>query len=107
MIQKSAVRKGDKSVEKVLVGMSGGVDSTYAALRLREMGYEVHGAVLRMHDYTEIKEAEESAAAIGIPLVVVDCVNLFSSCVISEILLSRITLQNSICSMMRFSISSS
>ncbi len=71
-------------MKKVLVGMSGGVDSTYAALRLREMGYEVYGAVLRMHDYTEIEEAKESAAAIGIPLTVVDCVNCFSSCVIAD-----------------------
>ena len=71
-------------MKRVLVGMSGGVDSTYAALRLREEGYEVYGAVLRMHEYTEVEEAEESAAALGIPLAVVDCTDLFASYVISD-----------------------
>ena len=69
---------------KVLLGMSGGLDSTYAAVRLREMGYEVEGAVLRMHEYTEIKEAEDSANALGIPLHVVDCREVFKKCVIDN-----------------------
>ena len=33
-------------MEKVLVGLSGGVDSTAVVLLLREKGYEVHGVYL-------------------------------------------------------------
>ena len=35
---------------KVLVGMSGGVDSAAAAALLQEAGYEAVGCTLRLHD---------------------------------------------------------
>ena len=35
---------------KVLLGMSGGLDSTYAARALQEKAMEVEGAVLKMHE---------------------------------------------------------
>ena len=73
-------------MKSVLIGMSGGVDSTLAALRLREGGYSVQGVVLRMHDHTEVEEAKESADALGIPLSVVDCSERFARCVISDFL---------------------
>lgn len=57
---------------KVLLGMSGGLDSTYAAIALRESGHEVVGAVLQMHDYTDTAAAARAAAAVGVPLVTVD-----------------------------------
>ena len=34
---------------KILLGLSGGVDSTYAALKLKNEGHEVEGAVVLMH----------------------------------------------------------
>lgn len=58
---------------KVLIGMSGGLDSTYAAKKLIEDGYTVEGAVLLMHEYTETHLAKESADSIGIPLHIIDC----------------------------------
>ena len=73
-------------MKRVLVGMSGGVDSTLAAVRLREEGYEVYGAVLRMHEYTEVVEAEEAAKALEIPFFVFDCRGIFSSCVVADFL---------------------
>ncbi len=57
---------------KVLLGMSGGFDSTYAVHALRESGYEVEGAILRMHKYTEMEEAEASARSLRVPLRVID-----------------------------------
>ena len=67
---------------RILLGMSGGFDSTYAALLLKEAGHEVEGAVLVMHGYTELDAARESAQALGIPLHVVDCRELFNNTVI-------------------------
>ena len=69
---------------KVLLGMSGGVDSTFAVYELRKMGYEVHGAVIKMHNYTEIEEAKLSADALGVPLHILDAADLFSEKVIAS-----------------------
>jgi len=59
--------------ERILVGMSGGIDSTWAVKRLMEKGYSVEGAVLLMHDASPEKEAERAAESLGIPLHKVDC----------------------------------
>ena len=69
---------------RVLLGISGGVDSTYAAHALREAGYEVEGAVLKMHEYTELAEAADSARSLGIPLRVIDATERFSRTVIED-----------------------
>lgn len=58
---------------KILLGMSGGLDSTYAARLLLDAGHTLEGAVLVMHDDTEVAAARESAASLGIPLHVIDC----------------------------------
>ena len=47
------------SERKVLVGMSGGVDSAAAALLLREAGYEPVGCTLRLYDNEDIGESAE------------------------------------------------
>lgn len=71
-------------MKKVLLGMSGGIDSTYAALTLKEQGYYVEGALLRMHGYTEVDEAKASAEALGIPLRILDAEELFERVVIRD-----------------------
>ena len=70
---------------RILLGLSGGVDSTYAALALKNEGHEVEAAVLKMHEYTSIDEAAESAASLGIPLHVVDCTAVFKEKVMSDL----------------------
>ncbi len=57
---------------RILVGMSGGLDSTYAAKALLAEGHEIEGAVLLLHPYTELSAAESAAAQVGIPLHVID-----------------------------------
>ena len=64
---------------RILVGMSGGLDSTYAAKKLLSEGHEVEGAVLVMHDFTDVDSAKEAASALGMKLHVVDCRDMFST----------------------------
>ena len=69
---------------RILLGMSGGLDSSYAALKLKEEGHSVEGAVLIMHDHTEIESARYAAREVGIVLHEIDCRALFEEKVISD-----------------------
>ena len=55
-------------MKKILVGMSGGVDSAAAVLSLKAEGYHVDGATMLLHPYGggEAQEARRSAQAMGI-----------------------------------------
>lgn len=55
------------SMEKVLVGLSGGVDSTAIALLLKEKGYEVHGVYLDFCGENGEGRARFAAQRLGIP----------------------------------------
>jgi len=87
--------------KKVVVAMSGGVDSSVAALLLKNQGYEVVGIALQTTDYTKyrddageggsgnccsIKDMEEArrvAEIIGIPFYVLDTEKAFDSQVVN------------------------
>ena len=64
---------------KILLGISGGVDSAYAAYKLKSEGHEVEGAVIKMHCHTELDAAREVAESIGIPLHIIDATEAFDS----------------------------
>lgn len=70
--------------DKVLVGLSGGVDSSVTIRILQEQGFAVQGAVIRFspaHD-AAVAAAEESAKALGIPLHVLDAQTAFEEQVV-------------------------
>ena len=66
--------------KKVMVGMSGGVDSSAAALLLLEQGYEVAGLTFELWDGSDgtcgtkrdVQDASDVCAQLGIPHYVVD-----------------------------------
>lgn len=64
---------------RVLVGISGGLDSAYAAIKLMRDGHEVEGAILLMHEYTEVEAAKSVALEIGIKLHLIDCRERFKA----------------------------
>lgn len=66
---------------KILVGLSGGVDSAYAALKLIAEGHRVEGATLKMHEYTDVLSARKVAEDLGIPLHEIDVTKAFSDIV--------------------------
>ncbi len=66
---------------KVLLGFSGGVDSTAAALLLKEKGYEVHGIFFNVfgpHNTEAQKRAVEIAKQLSMPLILQDISEEFS-----------------------------
>lgn len=71
--------------DRVLMGMSGGVDSSVAVRILQEQGFAVFGAVIRFSDAHEnaVKAAQEAAATLGVPLSVIDAEEAFEREVIS------------------------
>ncbi len=69
---------------KVLIGLSGGLDSTYAAHLIKTQGHGVVGAAVIMHEYTDISAAKLAAEQVGIPFVTVDYRDKFRENVVSR-----------------------
>ncbi len=88
---------------KILVGMSGGVDSSVAALLLKEQGHEVIGATMSIwgkddkklkgghknacygpDEKEDIEEAKRICEEIGIPFHVFDCVEQYEKIVLEN-----------------------
>lgn len=69
-------------MQKIVVGMSGGVDSSVAASLLKK-NYEVYGVTLHMQgdcfDSHDIEDARKVAEKLSIPFEVVDCTSAFDS----------------------------
>ena len=71
--------------EQVLLGLSGGVDSSVALRLLQESGLEVQAAVIRFspaHDAT-VEAARQAADALGVELHVIDASELFEQQVVT------------------------
>ncbi len=73
---------------RVLVGMSGGVDSSAAVCILREKGYEVFGVFCIMHDYYEASlfDAKKVAEKLGVELIIKDVRKEFEKIVVEDFL---------------------
>lgn len=73
-------------MEKVLIGLSGGVDSSVAALLLKKMGYEVIGVTFKTLPDFDTTDAEKVAKNLNIEHHIIDITNEFKNIIINKFL---------------------
>ena len=73
-------------MEKILVAMSGGVDSAAACVLLQQQGYTVGGATMLLRDGAEpeVEDARRAAQTLGIEFYCFDLRKEFEACVIAD-----------------------
>ena len=75
----------ENNKKKVAIGLSGGVDSSVAALLLKQAGYDVIGVTLYLHETTDnsyLTDAEQVARKLEIPFHLIDLRDEFKKYVI-------------------------
>jgi len=75
--------------KEIIVGVSGGIDSSFSVLRLKEQGWRVHAVFLRMHDdqaEDDMQRLGELQRRYGIPVHEIDCQAQFQQNVINPFL---------------------
>ncbi len=80
--------------KKALIAMSGGVDSSVAALLMQQQGYDCAGATMLLHKsgdsaqtcgaLSEVESARSVSESLGMPFHTIDCSDLFESAVIER-----------------------
>ncbi|HIZ11208.1 MAG TPA: tRNA 2-thiouridine(34) synthase MnmA [Candidatus Eubacterium faecavium] len=73
--------------KKALIAMSGGVDSSVAALLMKKAGYDCIGAMMRLWGGANEQDEKDAAAVaerLGIPFYVFDCSDEFQNRVINK-----------------------
>lgn len=73
-----------KKKDKVLLGMSGGVDSAVSAILLKEQGYEVYGVTLKLWGQEKVEDAEKICTKLGIEHYRIDAKKEFKESVIDD-----------------------
>ncbi len=69
-------------MERVVVGMSGGIDSFVTAMLLREQGYEVVGVTLQLWEKNDLTQVRDLCDKINIPLFLKEGRSLFRHTVV-------------------------
>ena len=72
-----------KSKRKIVVAMSGGVDSSTVAALLKEQGHEVIGVTLKLCHYADVEDAARVAKELNIKHHVLDLKKTFHKEVVS------------------------